>query len=401
MKLDENTYNKIINSNEFIKWFGNWKKPDRNTSKIVDKDGKPLVVYHGSPYKFTEFKYGVNDTSGQMGAEYAFWFSNINVAKHYSLCYPRSFYKEKDVVRKKYNEMVEKDKIVFLKSMDMSVWKSLSDFMDREWGKSTGYYNFLNYVKTENWEEISKTLESIMYFLGKKNIDEINPELSKFIHLEDKYKESMEKELEVIQKHYDSQEGYIYPCFIKATIIEEENGENVGVGLNRIPDRSVHCKIIRNADTGAAIADEYVVTDPKRIKIATGENTTFNPKSKNIYEMITRFEVFEKKQVEMCNNVLCFNKKLKKMGFISKDDLFKVRVIIRGDGDVLDRTFDIEVPDINIKRKYFETTKEYKNELEYWENEVSVEGWNLYGEETEWREIFFHQIEDVVEDLNL
>ena len=33
---------------EFKNWFGDWKKDPANASKVVDADGKPLVVYHGT-----------------------------------------------------------------------------------------------------------------------------------------------------------------------------------------------------------------------------------------------------------------------------------------------------------------------------------------------------------------
>ena len=39
--------NESLNTN-FYKWFGN--------SKIVDDNGKPLIVYHGSPSVFNKFE---------------------------------------------------------------------------------------------------------------------------------------------------------------------------------------------------------------------------------------------------------------------------------------------------------------------------------------------------------
>lgn len=33
---------------EFKKWFGDWERDSENASKVVDEQGKPLVVYHGS-----------------------------------------------------------------------------------------------------------------------------------------------------------------------------------------------------------------------------------------------------------------------------------------------------------------------------------------------------------------
>ncbi|MBN9123247.1 MAG: hypothetical protein J0I60_00745, partial [Nitrosospira sp.] len=49
----------------FKKWFGD--------SKVVDKDGKPLVVYHGTNADFPEFQKGENRMS--MRAEAGYWFS--------------------------------------------------------------------------------------------------------------------------------------------------------------------------------------------------------------------------------------------------------------------------------------------------------------------------------------
>ena len=41
---------------EFKKWFGDWEKEPEKASKVVDKQGKPLVVYHGTKANIIEFK---------------------------------------------------------------------------------------------------------------------------------------------------------------------------------------------------------------------------------------------------------------------------------------------------------------------------------------------------------
>lgn len=46
---------KVYSSN-FKDWFGDWTKEDKtDVSKVVDENGEPLVVYHGTQTKFTEF----------------------------------------------------------------------------------------------------------------------------------------------------------------------------------------------------------------------------------------------------------------------------------------------------------------------------------------------------------
>jgi hypothetical protein len=37
-----------VRTNNFKKWFGDWENDPKNASKVVDKNGEPLVVYHGS-----------------------------------------------------------------------------------------------------------------------------------------------------------------------------------------------------------------------------------------------------------------------------------------------------------------------------------------------------------------
>jgi len=116
-------------------------------------------------------------------------------------------------------------------------------------------------------------------------------------------------------------------------------------------------------------------------------------------------EDMKNKQKEICNNVLCFSKMLIRLKFKPKyygglegDSYFNVKVLIKGDGDELDRTFEIEVPVLNGLQKIY--GKEYKLYVEDFKNETSVIGWNFYGGETEMREIFYSEIEDVLDDLN-
>jgi len=45
----------------FKEWFGDWENDPENASKIVDENGEPMVVYHGTPLGgFTEFKRELN-----------------------------------------------------------------------------------------------------------------------------------------------------------------------------------------------------------------------------------------------------------------------------------------------------------------------------------------------------
>lgn len=65
----------------FKNWFGDWENDPQNASKVVDENGEPLVVYHGSPNQFNVF-----DRQASRGGlrEYGHFFStNKKVAKVY------------------------------------------------------------------------------------------------------------------------------------------------------------------------------------------------------------------------------------------------------------------------------------------------------------------------------
>ena len=58
---------KLVRTPEFKAWFGDWEKDPANASKVVDENGEPLVVYHGTKDdRFTIFdktKVGSNSPS--------------------------------------------------------------------------------------------------------------------------------------------------------------------------------------------------------------------------------------------------------------------------------------------------------------------------------------------------
>lgn len=47
--------NKITQSQQFVRWFGDWQNKPKTASKVVDGNGEPLVVYHQTGNDFTVF----------------------------------------------------------------------------------------------------------------------------------------------------------------------------------------------------------------------------------------------------------------------------------------------------------------------------------------------------------
>jgi hypothetical protein len=48
---------KLVRTPEFKEWFGDWESSPEIASKVVDENGEPLVVYHGTFEKFNKFDY--------------------------------------------------------------------------------------------------------------------------------------------------------------------------------------------------------------------------------------------------------------------------------------------------------------------------------------------------------
>lgn len=83
--------NKIIYTQSFKQWFGDWENNPQLSSKVVDENGFPLIVYHGTDGEFNEFKskfMGQNGTAKGQGfyftaqKEYAKQFGT-NVKAYY------------------------------------------------------------------------------------------------------------------------------------------------------------------------------------------------------------------------------------------------------------------------------------------------------------------------------
>jgi GNAT superfamily N-acetyltransferase len=84
-KLTPEQY-KLVRTPEFKAWFGDWENDPQNASKVVDENGEPLVVYHGTDVKFNQFdKSKIGFGSGEENEKNGFYFtSNYSIAKGYA-----------------------------------------------------------------------------------------------------------------------------------------------------------------------------------------------------------------------------------------------------------------------------------------------------------------------------
>ena len=77
----------------FKQWFGDWQNDPKNASKIVDDNGEPMVVYHGTPNNnFNTFDKSKQTTNTGFSESNAFFFTpHIEYATGYS-----EFYEDSD-----------------------------------------------------------------------------------------------------------------------------------------------------------------------------------------------------------------------------------------------------------------------------------------------------------------
>lgn len=68
-----------VRTRAFRDWFGDWMNDPANASRIVDENGEPMVVYHGSNYKFTEFDpYFAGNNYDRQDLDFGFLFTTTD-----------------------------------------------------------------------------------------------------------------------------------------------------------------------------------------------------------------------------------------------------------------------------------------------------------------------------------
>lgn len=108
----------LVRTPEFKAWFGDWENDPENASKVVDENGEPLIVYHGTFSKFDVFdKNELGMSQGRSSANmYGFYFSNNKKVAESFGKYVKGFFIN-----------VKKPKIKDIEGMDYSKAKDIVD----------------------------------------------------------------------------------------------------------------------------------------------------------------------------------------------------------------------------------------------------------------------------------
>lgn len=74
-----------VRTDAFKKWFGDWENDKNKSSKVLDENGEPIVVYHGTDVQFTKFESDRTGTNGENFGKLIFFTSSSLVASGYAV----------------------------------------------------------------------------------------------------------------------------------------------------------------------------------------------------------------------------------------------------------------------------------------------------------------------------
>lgn len=72
----------VTQSQQFKRWFGDWQNKPQSASKVVNADGSPKIMYHGSPAQFSIFDRKKAKSSGLYGRGFYFTDSDTHAGTY-------------------------------------------------------------------------------------------------------------------------------------------------------------------------------------------------------------------------------------------------------------------------------------------------------------------------------
>ena len=207
----------LVRTPEFKNWFGDWENDQKNASKVVDENGEPLVVYHGTKY-IQEF--------------YDFDLDAIEDEKVKAFFFSRGYEHAK-----RYTWNRGSVKAFFLKAIKLFDPKSLST------SESKKIRSILNESVVEDFIEYNY-LDGLEEWKSKYDSNMSDEDLLFYI-LTQTDSSWQVVELEVVQDYLKSND---YDGFITYEQVTNQSTPNIN----------------------------YAVFEPNQIKLADGTNTTFD-----------------------------------------------------------------------------------------------------------------------------
>jgi hypothetical protein len=142
--LDKTQY-KLVRTQEFKNWFGDWENNPENASKVIDENGEPKVLYRGFPKRKNlgyTFKYNVNlfgakGVGGRQTNKFGFYFTDSKkVAESYADNLTET---DKEQVIQSYFLNIRKLADIFDKN-----YKYVNDELGWDFNEELGYNQYIS-----------------------------------------------------------------------------------------------------------------------------------------------------------------------------------------------------------------------------------------------------------------
>jgi predicted XRE-type DNA-binding protein len=267
--LNEKQWNQV-RTPEFKKWFGDWENDPKNASKVVDENGEPKVVYHGSMNQFDEFKKEeLGKATGSESSMLGFYFSdNKEVSETY--------------IGPAMNQLDP--------NLD-----GLQSALDKMTKKQLGQFNVEVFNHYDDSDNYSDTEEDLEYFRDDL-FTTVRIDSEGYLFDSQRYLEKAEKFIRSNNIDPDFRaypEGYIYPTFIniRNPYIKDFKGDlweytpefdnisknNDGAILENTLD-----SVPTDERDGGIESNVFIVFEPNQIKSATENVGTFSAETPKI-----------------------------------------------------------------------------------------------------------------------
>jgi hypothetical protein len=262
-----------VRTDNFKQWFGDWEGDAANASKVVDENGEPLVVYHGTNSKFTIFE--LNKLSKNTGNDghygSGFYFSiEQDEAKTYGYNVISAFINIKNPIRNS-SEALEPFAKQFgykkeFKTVDKQWFADEIAKKDRNAGILAKLYAD-GYSFDNVWDEF---VNRGGQYQGEINLDDIS----------DVY-ENIDNSISYYDKQFientvgnipDNKKIYNYEK--EPNILDITDRGNNGQWFTGIVSEAGH--------DGVIAGSEFVAFSPTQIKSAIGNNGDFDPTNPDI-----------------------------------------------------------------------------------------------------------------------
>jgi hypothetical protein len=284
----------LVRSKPFISWFGDWLNDPENASKVLDKNGEPLVCFHGSRSDFTVFdkkKGGASNSTAQIG----FWFTpKESFARNFS---ENTWYgKNKETTVYSVFLLMKNPKIYKTEKEDPKIANELREKIS----ELESEVRNLRYKWSDDWRENHAFYYASEGMIKDENLDKLkNQTPNSEQAINDGYKAAeINKEIKLLENKsyelfysdsYEKLKTDIYKIANKTAKDANIGGLGMALGNSQeITEKYVESLKKQGFDgvivektrfdrkEAGGVNDQYVVFEPEHIKLADGTNTTFD-----------------------------------------------------------------------------------------------------------------------------